>query len=162
MKQNGRLTGDGGGDSQKKGLRCSRCGNDYYLLPADGVCDECRARDADKRFKSMVLTTSIDVPRREIVKVLGIVAAEVAIAQSVLKDLANSFRDVVGGRSGNVQNTLREARQDCLMQLRKEAFELGADAVIAVDIDYNEATTSSGITGGVLFVAASGTAVKLA
>ncbi|RKD61684.1 YbjQ family protein [Rhizobium sp. WW_1] len=162
LKKSNGLTAPKGGEPAKQGLRCTRCNGSYFLLPPDGVCDECRAKEESQRLKSIVLTTSIDIPRREIIEVVGIVATEVAIAQSVLKDFANSFRDIVGGRSGNVQNTLKEARQSCLAQLKKEAFELGADAVIAIDIDYNEATTSSGVTGGILFVAASGTAVKLA
>jgi uncharacterized protein YbjQ (UPF0145 family) len=43
--------------------------------------------------------------------------------------------------------------------LRSEAYAVGADAVISVDLDYNQLAT--GGTGGILFVAATGTAVKL-
>ncbi|MGV1761860.1 heavy metal-binding domain-containing protein [Rhizobium sp. A22-96] len=53
-------------------------------------------------------------------------------------------------------------RQACLDQLKRQAFEIGADAVIAIDLDYNEATTGSGSGSGILFVAATGTAVRLA
>jgi uncharacterized protein YbjQ (UPF0145 family) len=142
-----------------KGPTCSRCHQSFFILPPDGVCDDCKEVLAKERLNEIILTTSIDVPNRTISRVLDIVASEAAIGQNVFKDIANNWRDFVGGRSNNVQNTLKEARQACLHQLRKEAFELGADAVIAIDLDYNEASTGS--AGGILFVAASGTAVKL-
>lgn len=78
---------------------------------------------------------------------------------SVFKDIANNWRDFVGGRSSTAQNTLRDARTACMAELRREAAALEADAVIAVSLDYNEISTGS---GGIVFVAASGTAVKLA
>lgn len=80
---------------------------------------------------------------------------------NIFRDIANSFRDFVGGRANSSQKSLREARLACLDGLRREAEAVGADAVIAVDLDYNELSTS-GSGGGILFVAASGTAVKLA
>ena len=66
--------------------------------------------------------------------------------------------DVFGGRSEAVQGTLRRARQTCLTELKKEAAAIGADAVIAVDLDYSE---FSGGGKSMLFLVASGTAVKL-
>ncbi|WP_234840845.1 YbjQ family protein [Sinorhizobium meliloti] len=78
---------------------------------------------------------------------------------NVFRDIANNWRDFVGGRSNSAQKSLKEARTVCLDELRREASALGADAVIAVDLDYNELTTGG---AGILFVAATGTAVKLA
>jgi uncharacterized protein YbjQ (UPF0145 family) len=112
------------------------------------------------KLDAIVLTTSIDVPKREIESVISIVAAEAALGLNVFRDIANNIRDFVGGRSETSQKALREARLACLDQLRREAAAIGADAVIAVDLDYNELSTS-GSGGGILFVAASGTAVKL-
>jgi uncharacterized protein YbjQ (UPF0145 family) len=53
---------------------------------------------------------------------------------------------------------LKDARTTCLRELKIAAIELGADAVIAVDLDYQE---FSGKGKGMLFLVASGTAVKL-
>lgn len=70
-----------------------------------------------------------------------------------------SLRDVVGGRSQTMQRGLREARETALDDLRTQALDLGADAVVSVDLDYSE------ISGGgksMLFLVVSGTAVRLA
>jgi uncharacterized protein YbjQ (UPF0145 family) len=67
--------------------------------------------------------------------------------------------DVLGGRSLGTQDALRQAKKTCLAELRKEAREAGADAVIAVDLDYSE---FSGHGKPMLFLVASGTAVQLA
>ena len=72
--------------------------------------------------------------------------------------IAAGIRDIFGGRSAASQKILRDSRQTCLRELKIEAFELGADAVIGVDLDYQE---FSGKGKGMLFLVASGTAVKL-
>ena len=64
-------------------------------------------------------------------------------------------RDIVGGRSKAVQNTLRDSRRTALYELKKEAYEVGANAVVGVDLDYME--MSSG--GSMVLLVASGTAV---
>ena len=72
--------------------------------------------------------------------------------------LISAIRDIFGGRSAASQKILRDSRQTCLRELKIEAYELGADAVIGVDLDYQE---FSGKGKGMLFLVASGTAVKL-
>jgi uncharacterized protein YbjQ (UPF0145 family) len=81
---------------------------------------------------------------------------------SILRDIANERRNKVGGRAISSKKPLREARAACLDldELRSEAFTLGADAVIAVDLNYTELSADG--PGGILLVAATGTAVKLA
>jgi uncharacterized protein YbjQ (UPF0145 family) len=105
------------------------------------------------------MTTSIDVPNRSVDEVISIVASEAALGMNIFKDIANNWRDFVGGRSNTSQASLKEARSACLDGLRDEAHAVGADAVIAVDLNYNQLATSG--PGGILFVAATGTAVKL-
>ncbi|TKT67062.1 YbjQ family protein [Rhizobium sp. LC145] len=150
--------------------KCNQCGLDkpkdeVYL----GVCDDCyhgRAAPAPTAAKvtdshdHIILTTSIDVPKRKVDSVVSIVATEAALGMNILRDIANSFRDTFGGRSESSQKVLAEARRACLDDLKREAAKVGADAVIAVDIHYNEISTG-GSGGGILFVAASGTAVRL-
>ncbi len=90
---------------------------------------------------------------------LGIVSAECVLGMNVFKDLGAGLRDIFGGRSAGYQNALREARMTVLDELRHQACDLGADAVVAISLDYSE------ISGGgksMLFLVATGTAVKLA
>jgi uncharacterized protein YbjQ (UPF0145 family) len=106
----------------------------------------------------IVLTTTANVPNREIKEVVEIVSAEVAVGMNIFKDLFSAVRDVVGGRAGAVQDTLRDLRGQALNELRQEASRVGADAVVGVDLDYSE---FSGGGRSMLFIVANGTAVKL-
>ena len=69
-----------------------------------------------------------------------------------------SVRDFIGGRSNTHQKALREARETCLKELAATASEVGADAVVGVDLDYSEI---SGGGKGMLLLVATGTAAKL-
>ena len=104
----------------------------------------------------VVLTTTASVPNKEIKEVVAIVSSEVAVGMNIFKDMFSAVRDVVGGRAGAVQNTLRDLRGQALDELRQEASRVGADAV--VDLDYSE---FSGGGRSMLFIVANGTAVKL-
>jgi uncharacterized protein YbjQ (UPF0145 family) len=143
--------------------KCKLCGSDYYLGGKDGHCVDCEdavaKKDGESKMQSIIMTTSIDVPNREVESVISIVASEAALGMNIFKDIANNWRDFVGGRSNTSQASLKEARSACLDGLRNEAHAAGADAVIAVDLNYNQLATSG--PGGILFVAATGTAVKL-
>jgi uncharacterized protein YbjQ (UPF0145 family) len=86
---------------------------------------------------------------------LGIVTGEVIVGANIFKDLFAGIRDIVGGRAGAYEQTLRDARYEAFRELESEAKRLGADAVIGVDIDYE--VVGSG--GSMLMVSVSGTAV---
>ncbi len=77
---------------------------------------------------------------------------------NIFKDMLTGVRNVVGGRTGNVQKALKEMRELALDELKKEAAQKGADAVVGIDLDYAE-IGSTGST--MLMLVATGTAVKL-
>ena len=106
----------------------------------------------------MILTTTSTIQNREVSTYLGIVHGEVIIGANVFKDLFAAVRDIVGGRSGAYEKALDQARKQALAELQGEAAEVGADAVIGIDLDYEVL----GQGGSMLMVTASGTAVKLA
>ena len=105
----------------------------------------------------MQLTTTPSIEGKTIVRYCGIVAGEAVLGANVFKDLFASIRDIVGGRSGTYENELRKARQIALDELANQARELGANAVVGIDIDYEVL----GEKNGMLMVTASGTAVQL-
>ena len=104
----------------------------------------------------LVSTTSV-IEGRPVADYLGVVTGEVIVGANIFKDLFAGIRDIVGGRSGAYESTLRDARATALEELKNEARALGADAVIGVDLDYE----TLGQGGTMLMVTASGTAVKL-
>jgi uncharacterized protein YbjQ (UPF0145 family) len=105
----------------------------------------------------MLMTTTAAVEGHAVREYLGIVTGEVIVGANIFKDLFAGIRDIVGGRSGAYESSLRDARKIALDELADEARALGADAVIGVDLDYEVL----GQQGSMLMVSASGTAVKL-
>ena len=105
----------------------------------------------------MIKTTTPSVEGRPIKAYLGIVVGEAIVGANIFKDLFAGVRDIVGGRSGAYEKELGRARKIALDELEQSALALGADAVVAVDLDYEVL----GQGNGMLMVSASGTAVKL-
>jgi uncharacterized protein YbjQ (UPF0145 family) len=108
----------------------------------------------------MILTTGSNVDGRQVIEYCGLVNGEAILGANIFKDFFAGIRDVVGGRSGAYEQSLRQARNTAIKEMTQAAKELGADAIIAIDIDYESLEITNG--GNMLMVAASGTAVRLA
>ncbi len=106
----------------------------------------------------MLLTTTTDIQGRSI-EYLGLVSGEAILGANVFKDFFASIRDIVGGRSAAYEGELRKAKDIALSEMQEAASQMGANAVIAVDLDYE--TVGIGNGGNMLMVSASGTAVRL-
>ena len=104
----------------------------------------------------MILTTTPHVENRTISEYLGIVTGEAILGANIFKDLFAGIRDIVGGRSGAYEEELRKAREIAFNELGAWANQLGADAVVGIDLDYETVGQ-----GSMLMVTASGTAVRL-
>ena len=106
----------------------------------------------------MIITTTEAVEGKKITVYLGIVTGDAVMGTNIFRDLFAGIRDIVGGRSSSYEKELREAKDLALQALEDEAAQRGADAVVAVDLDYE-------VIGGdkttMLMVSANGTAVKL-
>ena len=106
----------------------------------------------------MILTTTPTVEGRTIVEYRGVVFGEVIEGVNFVRDFAASVRNFVGGRSASYEEELVNARNNAMRELEMRAYQVGADAVVGIDIDYEVL----GANGNMLMVTASGTAVKLA
>lgn len=105
----------------------------------------------------MLVTTTNTVEGRRILEYKGLVAGEAILGANIFRDLFASIRDIVGGRSGSYEKVLNDARQTAIGELTDKAAELGANAVIGVDLDYE----TIGSNGSMLMVTAAGTAVRI-
>ena len=105
----------------------------------------------------MIVTTTPAVDGRNVGEYLGIVTGEAIIGANIFRDIMASVRDVVGGRSKAYEDALRGAREEALREMSHHAGSRGANAVLAVDLDYEVL----GARNGMLMVSASGTAVRL-
>lgn len=160
--------------------RCEKCGFERDL--EDGLpkwrCPKCEVvypevKDVNRRAfdvrsehrqkrNTVILTTETYAPDLIIKERIGIVTSECVFGMNVLRDALSAVSDIAGGRSKTTQRGLREARETCLNELREQAKQIGANAVVAIDLDYSE-FSGGGVFGekSMLFLVASGTAVKL-
>ncbi len=156
---------------------CSSCGKKLgWLDPGSGgQCTSCSMTDSqrqnladlneqhefeharDVEIEAVVLTTEAYSEGLKITKRIEIVTAECAFGMNMFKDLFAGVRNIVGGRSEAVQKTMRDSRRTALYELKKEAHAVGANAVVAVDLDYVELSAA----GSMVMLVASGTAVVI-
>jgi uncharacterized protein YbjQ (UPF0145 family) len=116
-----------------------------------------RERAPTQEEINVILSTTTAIDGRQVTQYLGVVTGEAILGANVVKDLFAGIRDIVGGRSGAYEQELRNAREIAFTDLSAAAQQLGADAVIGIDLDYETVGQ-----GSMLMVAVSGTAVKLA
>ena len=104
----------------------------------------------------MLMTTTNNVEGKKITQYHGLVTGEAILGANIFKDFFAGIRDIVGGRSSAYEKELRQAKDIALKEMQVEAANLGGNAVIAIDLDYETVGQ-----GSMLMVTASGTAVTL-
>lgn len=103
----------------------------------------------------MIVTTTNGIEGKEIVAYKGIVFGEVIAGVNFVKDLVAGLSNFFGGRSGTYETELINARENAIAEMVKRAAEMGANAIVGVDVDYEVL----GADNGMLMVTVSGTAV---
>ncbi len=104
----------------------------------------------------MIITTTNSIDGKKVKEYKGIVFGEVISGVNFMKDIAASFRNIFGGRSQSYEQELTTARENALAEMSQRAEDMGANAVLSVDVDY-EVLGHEG--ANMLLVTASGTAV---
>ena len=105
----------------------------------------------------MLLTTTNNIEGKTISTYYGLVTGEAIIGANIFKDIFASITDIVGGRSGAYEKSLKDAKNIAVQEMMEAAAAHGANAVIAIDLDYE----TLGKDSGMMMVSASGTAVKI-
>ncbi len=103
----------------------------------------------------MILTTTPTIEGKQIVEYKGVVFGEVVAGVNFMKDIGASLRNIFGGRSQSYEGELIDARKNAMEEMSQRAAQLGANAVVGIDIDYEVL----GADNGMMMVIASGTAV---
>ena len=107
----------------------------------------------------MIKSTTANIEGKRITQYYGIVTGEAILGANIYKDFFAGIRDIVGGRSGAYEKELRKARDIALAEMEEQAREMGANAIVGIDLDYEN--VNMGSSGGMLMVTASGTAVRV-
>ena len=103
----------------------------------------------------MIVTTTPSIEGMRITEYKGVVCGEVISGVNFVRDIAASFTNFLGGRSGSYEDELIGARQSAMEEMQQRAAAMGANAVVGVDIEYEVL----GADNGMLMVTVSGTAV---
>lgn len=107
----------------------------------------------------MIVVTTPSIEGQPIRKTIGLVSGEAILGANIFRDFFAGIRDIVGGRSAAYEEELRKAKTIAVDEMMAQARELGGNAIVGVDLDYENITV--GQTGGMLMVSASGTAVVI-
>ncbi len=102
----------------------------------------------------MIITTTNTIENKPVSQYLGVVTGEAILGANIIRDFFASITDIVGGRSGAYEEELKKAREIAFQEMEERAVQLGATAIVGVDVDYET------VGQGMLMVAVSGTAVK--
>ncbi len=113
--------------------------------------------DTGKGASMMQLTTTPTLEGYAIDAYCGVVTGETILGANIFRDLLAGLRDIVGGRAGAYEHELRRAREIAMQEMEQQALELGANAIVGIDIDYE----TVGKNGSMLMVSVSGTAVRV-
>ena len=103
----------------------------------------------------MLVTTTPMIEGMQIKEYKGLVFGEVISGVNFVKDFTAGLSNIFGGRSNTYEGELLNAREKALEEMQQRAAQMGANAIIGVDIDYEVL----GVDNGMLMVTASGTAV---
>lgn len=103
----------------------------------------------------MIITTTEQVPGREIASILGIARGSTVRARHVGRDILAGLKNLVGGEIEEYTKLQAHAREQAIQRMIQDAEKLNADAVICMRL------TTSLIMQGASEIVAYGTAVKL-
>ncbi|MRG85582.1 YbjQ family protein [Salinibacillus xinjiangensis] len=103
----------------------------------------------------MIVTTTSTLQNKEVEEYLGVVFGETIMGANVVRDFLAGISDIVGGRSGTYESKLSEGREIAVREMKEKAANMGAHAIIGVDLDYET------LRDGMIMIVASGTAVRL-
>jgi uncharacterized protein YbjQ (UPF0145 family) len=139
---------------------CNKCGDQLYQIARIRFAKKRNklATDIAKNKKKLLLLipiVTIQSPLNWDYSVCGMVTAQSTTGTGIVSEIASSFTDLFGAQSGAYNEKLKNGEDLCQSILRERAYQLGANAIIATDIDYAEV----GGAKGMLMVCMSGTAV---
>ena len=103
----------------------------------------------------MILSTTPQIEGHPIREYKGVVTGETIIGANIVKDFFAGIRDIVGGRAGSYEKVLAEAKDTSINEMMQRAVEMGANAIVGIDIDYE----TIGSNSSMMMMATSGTAV---
>ncbi|MFA6962950.1 MAG: YbjQ family protein [Opitutaceae bacterium] len=101
----------------------------------------------------IILTNLENVPGRKTIEHYGLVSGSTVRAKHVGRDIAASFKNLVGGELKGYTELLTESRNEAISRMEAQAVALGANAVVNIRF------STSSVAQGAAELYAYGTAV---
>jgi uncharacterized protein YbjQ (UPF0145 family) len=106
-------------------------------------------------MEKMLITTTENIPSRQITEVLGLVKGNTIQTRHVGSDIVAGLKSLVGGEIRGYVKAFTKAREEATDRMVGEARVLGADAIVCARY------STSQIMAGGAEILAYGTAVKI-
>ena len=106
-------------------------------------------------MRKIIVTTSNEVPGKEVAQILGIVKGNSVRARNIGRDIGAGLKNLIGGEIKTYTEMTTHSRDEAFNRMINEAIGLKADAVIAARF------MTSMVMQGASEMLAYGTAVKL-
>ena len=103
----------------------------------------------------MIVTTTENIPNKEVSEILGIARVSTVRARNIGRDIFAGLKNIIGGELSEYTKLQAESREQALQRMIEDGERLGADAIINIRI------STSVITQGAAEILAYGTAVKI-
>ena len=133
-------------------MRCIICGAD--LSDEALFCIKCGIAVEPKNSEFMIVTTPT-IPGYCIKKVLGVVTGLTPRTRGVLGKFVAGVESILGGEVTAFTSELEKARIEAIQRVKMKAFDIGANAIVGLDLE----TSDVGIQLGIVVISATGTAV---
>jgi uncharacterized protein YbjQ (UPF0145 family) len=137
---------------------CSKCGEQLYQgAMAERKKEYYNLYSSISNLMPVIPVVTLQNPMGWEYTVIKMITAQITMGTGVFSEIASSFSDMVGNPSKSYGEKIKAGENDCFMQLRVQALNVGANAVIGTDIDYSE------MGGGknLIMVCMAGTAIRL-
>ena len=103
----------------------------------------------------MIISSTPEIPGKKIKEILGIVQGSTVRSKHIGRDIAASFKSIVGGEIKGYTEMLIEAREHAYNRMVNNGIDMKADAIV------NLRFMTSAITTNAAELLCYGTAVKL-
>lgn len=133
-------------------MKCPVCGNE--VSEEDRFCSKCGAT-VSKEAAGFIIVTTPTIQGYRIMKVLGVVTGLTPRTRGFLGQFVGGLQSVFGGEITAFTSELEKARVEAMERVRSKAIQIGANAIVGLDIE----TSDMGFQTGVVVISATGTAV---
>lgn len=134
-------------------MNCKKCG--AALPEGASFCPTCGSPvSSDANF---LMVTTPTVPGYKIKQVLGLVTGLTPRTRGVLGKFIAGIESMFGGEVTAFTSEVEKARWEAINRAKSRAIELGANAIVGLDVE----TSDLGLQSGIVLFSATGTAVIL-